>query len=89
MTSPQPAFDPGHPLLADEERLERITDVMYATIQRTLFPWEAPRRRRRADDVDDVGGRERILDGTGVSADDVLSNALPELLRYPPGAAPG
>lgn len=83
MTSTQPAFDPGHPLLADEERLARITDVMYATIQRTLFPWEAPRGRHRADDVDDVG-EERILDGIAVSARDVLSNALLELLRYPP-----
>ncbi len=84
MTSTQPAFDPDHPLLADEERLKRITDVMYATIQRTLFPWEAPRRRREADDVDDIGGQERMLVGTGVAANDVLSNALVELLRYPP-----
>ena len=34
--------------------------------------------------MDDVGGRERILDGTGVSADDVLYNALPALLQHPP-----
>lgn len=84
MTSTQPAFDPDHPLLANRELLEKITDVMYAVIQRALFPREAPRRRRRADEVDDDGGRERILDGTGVSADDVLSNALIELLGYRP-----
>lgn len=89
MTSTQLAFDLGHPLLADHEHLERITDVMYAAIQRTLFPWEAPRRRHRADDVDDDGGRERILDGIGVSADDVLASALPELLQYPPGQLQG
>ena len=85
MTSTQPAFDPGHPLLADEDRLNRITDVMYARIQKVLFfLWKAQRPRRGAHEVDDVGGRERILEGTGVSADDVLSEALFALLQYSP-----
>ena len=79
-------FGSEHPLMADRERLERILDVMYAKIQRTLFPWRKPGRRPRPetgrnDGVEEV---ERILDGTGVSADDVLSEAFLALLRYPP-----
>ena len=79
------AFDPEHPLQSDREHLERILDVMYAKIQKTLFP-RNPRRRLRAETglSTDVGGSERILDGSGVSADDVLSEALIALLRYPP-----
>ncbi len=78
------AFDPEHPLQADRERLERILDVMYAKIQSTLFPWRSPRRRPRAEMEPSTGNPERILDGTGVSAEDVLSEALIELLQYPP-----
>ena len=84
MTSPPPAFDLNHPLLADRDRLDTITDVMYATIQRVLFPREARHPRRGADDVDDGGSRERILEGTAVSAHDVLSKALVDLLQYSP-----
>ena len=74
-----------HPLLADRQRLDRILDVMYAKIQKTLFP-EHPRQRRprfgaiQTSDSNDV---ERILDGTGFSADDILSEALIGLLQYP------
>ena len=82
MTSTPHAFNPGHPLIEDRERLEEITDVMYATIHRTLFPWE-PRPRRVGTDGSG-GDRELILEGTGVSADDVLSEALVALLAYPP-----
>lgn len=82
MTSTPHAFNPGHPLIEDRERLEEITDVMYATIHRTLFPWE-PRPRRVGTDGSG-GDRELILEGTGVSADDVLSEALVALLVYPP-----
>ena len=80
------AFDPEHPLQADGERLERILDVMYAKIQRTLFPWRtwrSPRRRPRAETEPSTGDPEWILYGTGVSAEDVLSEALTELLQYP------
>ena len=89
MTSTQPAFDPGHPLLADGVRLDKLTDVMYATVQRVLFPWEARPARRGADEVADAGGRERILEGTGISADDVLSEALGALLQRPPETLQG
>ena len=83
------AFDPEHPLRADRERLERILDVMYAKIQRTLFPWRRPRRRPRAETEPSTGDPERILDGTGVSSEDVLSEALIELLQYPPDRLKG
>ena len=80
------AFDPEHLLLADGDRLERIADVMYAKVQKTLFPESRPIRRRRAEasQTDDARGKERILEGTAVSADDVLSEALAGLLQYPP-----
>ena len=79
-------FDQDHPLLADRDRLDRIADVMYAKIQKTLFPWSRPVRRpqAKASQSNTVGDIERILDGTGVSADDVLSKALEGLLLYPP-----
>ena len=80
------AFDSEHPLLADRGRLDRILDVMYTKIQRTLFPWMNPGRRPRPETrlSSDAGGVERILDGTGVSAIDVLSEAFLALLEYQP-----
>ena len=83
------AFDPEHPLQADRERLDRILDVMYAKIQRTLFPWRNPRRRPRAETEPSTGDSEWVLYGTGVSAEDVLSEALIELLQYPPKSLKG
>lgn len=85
------AFDPEHPLLADGDRLDRIADVMYAKIQKTLFPESRPSRRPRIEgsQTDDAEGRERILEGTSISADDVLSEALVGLLQYPPNQLKG
>ena len=85
MLNPQ-AFDSEHPLSVDRERLDRILDVMYAKIQKTLIPKRIPGRRPRPETslISDANGVERILDGTGVSADDVLSDAHVALLRYPP-----
>lgn len=86
MQSRSRQFDLSHPLTADRERLERILDVMYAKIQKTLFPWRNPERRPRPEtsQFNGAGSVERILDGTGVSADDVLSEASLGLLGYPP-----
>ena len=80
------AFGSEHPLFADRERVGRILDVMYIKIQRTLYPWRSPRRRPRAEtsEFDGAGGVERIFEGTGVSADDVLGEALLGLVEYPP-----
>ena len=85
-TSNSPTFDPDHPLRADEDRLNRILNVMYAKIHKTLFPWSKPGRRpgsesSQSNNADDP---ELILEGTGVSANDVLSEACEGLLLYPP-----
>ena len=69
-------FDSEHPLLTDRERLDKITDIMYAKIQKTLFS-ENPGRRQIAE-------TERVLEGTAVSANDVLTEALVGLLQYSP-----
>ena len=73
------SFDPQHPLLGDRQRLNKISDIMYAKIQKTLFPL---RRRGRSMD-------EPILKGSGVSAEDVLSEALSAVLQYPPESLRG
>lgn len=86
MSSREYTSDSEHPLLGDRIRLERILDVMYAKIQKTLFPDHPgqPRPRVEASQTNGAGGVERILEGTGVSADDVLSAAFIALLEYPP-----
>ena len=76
MASVSQAFDLGHPLLMDRKRLDRIVDVMYAEIQKTLFS-ESPRRRQGTE-------TEQILEGTATSADDVLAEAVVDLLRFSP-----
>ena len=81
MASISQAFDSEHPLLTDRDRLDRIADIMYAKIQyakiqKTLFS-EKPGWRRRAE-------IEQVLEGTAVSADDVLAEAVVGLVRYPP-----
>lgn len=86
MSSRKYTSDSEHPLLKDRKRLERILDVMYAKIQKTLFPRHPrqPRPRVEASQTNGTGGVERILKGTGVSADDVLSEAFHALLEFPP-----
>lgn len=86
MSSKEYTSDSKHPLLTDRKRLERILDVMYAEIQKTLFPRHPrqPRPRIEASQTNGTGGVERILKGTGISADDVLSEAFLALLEFPP-----
>lgn len=81
-TPPTPRPFLRHPLEADLARLERIIDVMWATIHRVL-DLPAPRRRR-------VGGSDILgeavsdqLTGGGVSAEDVLTEAFAALLQTP------
>ena len=85
MISTSQASESEHPLLADRNRLEEILDIMYAKIQKTLFS-ENSRRRPRAEQgqSSNANDRERTLEGTAVSADDVLSEALIGLFDYPP-----
>lgn len=66
-----PTVGQQHPLLADRPRLDRIMSNMDITIQRTLYG------HTLADD------QERLLQG-GISARDVLQEALLDLLRYDP-----
>ena len=90
MLSRSQTFDPNHPLLADRKRLDRILNVMHAKIHKTLFrryPGQRPGSETGLST--DAGGIERILYGTGVSADDVLSDALIALLQYPPDRLKG
>ena len=84
------AFDSQHPLLSDRDRLERILDIMYVKIQKALFSGY-PARHLRADasQSNNAGDMERILAGSKVSADDVLSEALAGLLQYQPGRLEG
>jgi RNA polymerase sigma factor (sigma-70 family) len=66
-----PPVGPEHPLAADRPRLDKIVSNMHITIQRILY--------QRV-----LGGeQERLLHG-GVSAADVLQEALFDLLRYDP-----
>ena len=85
MISTSQASESKHPLLANRDRLGKILDIMYAKIQKTLFP-RNPRQRPRAETggLINADDRERIREGTGFSADDVLSEALFGLLEYSP-----
>ena len=64
-----------HPLFADRDLLDEVTKVMYAVIQKTLHKRGAVASRQGA-------GPDRALIG-GVSADDVLQEALIDLWHYP------
>ncbi len=85
MISTSQKSESEHPLLADRVRLDRILDVMYAIIQKTLFPWHPGQRRPRVEtsQTNNASSIERILEETGVSADDVLNKAFLALLEYP------
>ncbi len=80
-STPRPA--PRHPLEVDSARLERIVDVMWAQIHKVL---RRPPPRRRRSGGSDVAGRigeaaTDQLSRSGVSADDVLAEALADLLQ--------
>lgn len=82
-TPPAQTLANRHPLEEDSARLEHIVDVMWAEIHKVLrLP--APRRRRSCGS--DVVGRVGVaatdqLTRSGVSADDVLADALADLLQ--------
>ena len=84
MTLNSHSFDNAHPLLADRARLDEIANIMKAKIHKTLFNGR-PRRGWPTESDGAVGddANERILPGTGISADDVLSEALIGLLQHP------
>lgn len=64
-----------HPLLLNRGRLENVTELMWFQIQKKMFP-NAPRRSIR-----NPGGTDLTVVG-GTSAEDVLRDALADLLQY-------
>lgn len=66
-----------HPLWADRDRLEAISQRMWLEIQRVMFPWK-PRRPLR-----NPGKTELTVVG-GISLEDVFSEAVHALLLYEP-----
>ncbi len=85
-----PPFDPEHPLLTDRKRLDRILDVMFATIQKTLFPRRRGGVRGPVTGQSDLQGvAEPVLEGTGVSTEDALAEAARALLQFRPDRLEG
>lgn len=75
VTMPAPSqrpFPENHPLEGDEARLNDIANLMWATIQKVLFPHRHPRPYP-------PDGAERAIAG-GTSAEHVLQDALTGLL---------
>lgn len=84
MSNPStPRRAPRHPLETGSARLESIVDVMWAQIHKVL---KRPPPRRRHSGDSDVAGRigeastDRVS-GNGVSAEDILSEALADLFQ--------
>lgn len=69
------AFPTDHPLLQDRARLDAITDLMWARIQKTVAPHGPRVRRRSSADLVVVGG---------IVVQDVLAEALAALLYTEP-----
>ena len=75
--------DPEHPLSADRDFLDEVRVVMYAKIHKVLG-WPNPGLVRASRRLDGSGESERVLVGTGVSADDILADAFVALQEFPP-----
>ena len=73
MSSTAQSSDPQHPLLLDRGLFEEVLDVMYAKIQKVLFPGRWHSRRGE--------GPEHAIVG-GTSADDILQEATADLLMH-------
>lgn len=72
-------FDRQHPLVEDRQRLDRITNIMFARIQKTLFKASGGKHSRD----------EQLIEGSGISSEDILSEALAAVLQYPPNRLEG
>lgn len=86
-TTASPA-DPEHPLRADRGFLDEVRVVMYAKIHKVLG-WPNPGLVPASRRLEGSGREERALVGTGVSADDILADALVALLEFPPNQLRG
>ena len=67
-------FDPKHPLAGNRQRLDKVADIMFRRIQKTLYRESVGRRLTRNE----------LLEGGAVTVDDVLGEALADLLEFPP-----
>ena len=72
-------FDPEHPLAGNRQRLDKVADIMFCTIQKTLYAKNAGRHS--------MGNQ--LLEGGAVTANDILGEALAALLEYPPECLEG
>ncbi|MDE0507775.1 MAG: hypothetical protein OXI17_03975 [Gammaproteobacteria bacterium] len=67
-------FDPEHPLAGNRQRLDKVVDIMFRSIQKTLYTVSSGRSNEG----------NQLLEGGMVTANEILSEALADLLEYPP-----
>lgn len=77
MTTPaKRPFPTAHPVMEDEELRDRVLDIMWARIQKTISPNGRPRRRSTSTANLHLAG--------GINAQEVLFAALEGVLRFDP-----
>ena len=77
------ALDPEHPLQTDRDRLDKIADVMDAKIRKVLG-WRSRGLTKEQGRLGRADRTERVLPGTGVGVEDILSDAVIALLSFLP-----
>lgn len=86
MPTTAPVPDDQHPLLADQALLEDVLNAMFAKINKVLHfrnPGLRPLGQGRMSEPRS-GTSDRVVQGTGISAEDVLNEAFEELLLMDP-----
>lgn len=86
MPTTAPVPDDQHPLLADQELVEKVLDAMFAKINKVLQFRNLGLRPLGQGRMSEPrpGTSEPAIQGTGISAEDVLSEAFEELLSMDP-----
>lgn len=74
-------YPEDHPVLVDEDLRERVLDIMWRQIQKTISPHVRPKRRSRS-------GADLQLAG-GIKADEVMNAALDGVLYFEPSRLKG
>lgn len=67
-------FDPNHPLAGDRQRLDKVVDNMFRKIQKTLYRKSIGRSL----------ASNELLEGGAITANEILAEALADLLEFPP-----
>ncbi len=75
------SYPDDHPVLSDEVLRERLLDIMWRRIQKTISPYVRPRRRARSTADLQLAG--------GIKAEEVLNAALDGVLRFEPDRLSG